>query len=246
MPHSLATIPAVVHNDPAATADNATSSAHPSNNKSNTTSLELAHAATKHDKTKSASIALVDGPEGDEQGEEHCDNGGRVGIGHTDVDVTAGVLTSRADSPNSSFSRSETLVDVTAHFAVVKENSGNPNVAERRQKFSKEFGVCDSVGTFKDDTARCKEFVCPSADTAVTPVHGNPKNISSSKKAKTKGRKKSTGDRESKPKLSYHNIYTGADTSGTTVSTTFGTGEGGKAMLGGPSLASNMIGCVVM
>lgn len=244
MLHFKNTTPGATRDRCAVTLDNAMSSG-ASDAHGSSTAEPARRAAIDHHKTHSAPAKIDIGRKGDDEDGDRLSNGECLATERTNMEMNAETLTSRASSPNSAFSRSETLVDVTAHFAVVNEKNVNPSIAERRLKFSEKHGPHEHVEDSKNTIALYHGGSNnPSRKTATVTSRTKSK---SSKKSKTKGRKKSTGVNEPNSKLSYRNIYTGVNASGTTGSATPPRiGNEVKAMLGGPSLATGMIGCIVM
>ena len=119
----------------------------------------------------------------------------------------------------------------------------DPNVAQRRLKFREEFGGLHSSGNLMFTKAEGEAPFAIEAYPSPPPTNKTQKSV---KDVKAKGHKKSCRSRGPKLNFSDRNVYTGAITAGKKGSTKLDGGGGCKAMLGGPSVASGIVGCVVM
>ncbi|MCJ1432870.1 hypothetical protein MMC27_002228 [Xylographa pallens] len=163
-----------------------------------------------------------------------------------DASVNGGVLTSRSVSPNSSFSRSDTLVDLSDAGSTTTVGDANSSVAERRLKFKEEFDLSDNIKELRDTKVKDKPSIGLTDHSSSPPATKSQKSTTSGKNAKTKGRKKSYHSGGRKFDLGSCNVYTGCNVSDKIGSTILEGGVSRKAILGGPSVASGMVGCTVM
>ncbi|MCJ1384630.1 hypothetical protein MMC17_007748 [Xylographa soralifera] len=163
-----------------------------------------------------------------------------------DTSVNSDVLTSRSASPSSSFSRSDTLVDLSDAGSTTTVEVANPSVAERRLKFKEEFELPDNVEELNNAKSKDKPMIAPIDDSSSPPTTKPPKSATSVKNAKTKDRKRSRRSSAQRFRLGSRNVYTGGNATDKIGSAILDGGVGRKAMLGGPSIASGMIGCNVM
>ncbi|MCJ1416612.1 hypothetical protein MMC32_002950 [Xylographa parallela] len=163
-----------------------------------------------------------------------------------DASVNGDVLTSRSVSPSSSFSRSDTLVDLSDAGSTTTVGDANPSVAERRLKFKEEFELADNMEELSDTKAKDKPSTGSTDRSGSPPATKSQKSTTSGKNAKAKGRKKSYHSGGLKFDLCSCNVYTGGNVTGKIGSTILDGGNGRKAILGGPSVASGIVGCTVM
>ncbi|MCJ1397807.1 hypothetical protein MMC11_001003 [Xylographa trunciseda] len=176
----------------------------------------------------------------------HAHDGTQSLLRDTGSSVNDSVLTSRSASLTSSFSRSDTLVDLCAAGSTTIAEATNPSVAERRLQFKEEFEFADVVEEVHDTSAKEKPSFT-SADLSSSPFNTKAqKSATSAKNSKTKDCKKSHRSNGRKFNLGSRNIYTGANISEKTSSTILKGDAGSKAMLGGPSVATGIVGCIVM
>ena len=201
-----------------------------------------------HDCCKTGSLPLK---ATDAQGIAYIGLGNAYNANHSerrgaDTSVNSDILTSRSASPSSSFSRSDTLVDLCDAGSTTTVEVTNPSVAEGRLKFKEEFEMSDKIEELHDTKAKEKLLVLSTDNSNVLPATKPPASATSAKKAKTKGRKKSRRSSGQKVNCGSRNIYTGHSTADKMDSTTLDGRVGRKSMLGGPNLASGMVGCTVM
>ena len=175
-------------------------------------------------------------------------NGTHSGRHGANTSVNGDVLNSRSASPNSSFSCSDTLVNLSdAGSTTTVEEVTNPNVAGRRLKFKEEFELADHVeelnGTKAND--RLSTVSTTTDNSSFSPTTKPPESMTLAK-TKANGRKKPGRSNGQKFNFCSCNIYTGGNASDKIAATESDGGVGRKAMLGGPSMASGMVGCTVM
>ncbi|MCJ1411102.1 hypothetical protein MMC19_005190 [Ptychographa xylographoides] len=164
--------------------------------------------------------------------------------GITAKNVTLGTVTSRAVSASSS---AATLVNPNPYdhsrASINGKVASNFTVADHLRKDEVIFGEKKLLGDY--DTADI-------AVDAATYYAANDVETAAGKKKRNRAHKKATRHAEtnvaptpSAPNLSYRNIYTGTPAARNGTGNNAGNGSGGRAILGGPSLASGMVGCVL-
>ncbi|MCJ1388437.1 hypothetical protein MMC18_001284 [Xylographa bjoerkii] len=204
------------------------------------------HATTKHRKTGSAPPMAMNALKTANPTFEHAHNAAYSSRRGADTSVTGGVLTSRSASSSSLISRSDTLVDLSDAGYTTTVEATIASVAECRLRFKEEFGLSDRVEELKNTKAEDKPSSASTGHTSSPPVTKLQKSLTSVKNVKTKDRKMSRRDNGRKFNLGYRNLYTGGNTSDSTSSTIMEGGVSRKAMLGGPSVASGIVGCLMM
>ncbi|MCJ1283441.1 hypothetical protein MMC26_002770 [Xylographa opegraphella] len=199
------------------------------------------HAIRDYSKTDNVPLMAMNAQETSKPGFEYTTNATHSMRHDACTSVNSDVLTFRSASPSSSFSRSDTLVDHNDADSTTTVEGTNPSVAERRLQFKEEFESSDSVEGLKDMKAMDEPLLASTDHFRFLTTTKPLKPAESAKNAKTKDCKKSRRSNGQK-----YNVYTGGSATDKIASTILEGGVGRRSMLGGPSLASGMVGCTVM